>query len=258
MVQANTATPDMTMARDRFYFRLALAMAVTVIVGFAFQLAMGRSTFAARPLVHVHAFIFMGWVALFTVQVWLATHGAYSRHRVLGRVAMFWVVAMLAAGTALTVDVVQRGTTPFFFQPQHFLFANPATMLAFLSLFTAAIIMRRRTDWHLRLQLSAMAALLGPAFGRLLPMPLIIPYAFDAAVVAGMAFPLVAAWRDRRQTGRAHPAWWWGMGITLVMIGAAHLVARSPLGDAVYSAVTAGTPGATLPGMAFPPSPPMP
>ena len=57
--------------KDSFYFRSAVAMAIVIVAGFSMQFAMGRSTFAARPLVHVHGLIFMGWVAIFVTQSWL-------------------------------------------------------------------------------------------------------------------------------------------------------------------------------------------
>ena len=51
-----------------FYPIMAIAMALIVVVGFSTQLAMGRSTFASPLRVHVHAVLFMGWVALFVAQ----------------------------------------------------------------------------------------------------------------------------------------------------------------------------------------------
>ena len=44
-----------------FFLGGAIAMAATIAAGFSFQLAMGRSSFGAPPLIHVHAIAFMGW-----------------------------------------------------------------------------------------------------------------------------------------------------------------------------------------------------
>jgi hypothetical protein len=236
---------------DRFFFRLALAMALTVAVGFSVHLAMGRSSFGARPLVHAHALAFMGWVTIFLTQSWLATHGKAALHRQLGQLAAVWVLLLIGMGLAITIDVTRRGTAPFFFQPQIFLILNPSAIVAFLGLFIAALRLRRQGDWHRRLQISATTALLGPAFGRLLPMPLLIPWAFEAAVVATAVFPLIGAWRDKRRLGRVHPAWWWGLAVPLAVLLLAEGVARSPLGDAAYAAVTRGHPGAAIDGFGF-------
>ena len=243
---------------DSFFRTIALSMAATIVAGFSMQFLAGRSTFAARPLVHVHGIAFMLWVGIFTTQVWLATRGPIALHRKLGWFAAGWIVVLVALGFLITIDVTQRGTAPFFFRPQFFLIANPLSALVFAALAWMAIRLRRQTDWHMRLQICAMAAILGPGFGRLLPMPLLIPYSFEAAGIAGLVFPIAGAVRDWRREGKVHPAWWWGVVAILAVIPVAHALAASPVGDALYAAVTAGYPGAAVSGMEFPPPPPMP
>jgi hypothetical protein len=241
---------------EPFFRRMALVMAIIIAAGFTFQVAMGRSTFAARPLVHVHALVFFGWVALFLTQIWLVRAGDIARHRLLGRVGAVWVVAMVIMGIAITVDVTQRGIAPFFFQPQHFLVANPLGVLCFAGITAAAIVKRRESDWHRRLHLSALALLMGPAFGRLLPMPFMIPYAFEAAGIAGFVFIIVGMMRDWRVLGRVHAAWAWGLAVGAVWLTVSGPIARSSFGDALYQAVTAGHPGESVPGLAYAPPPP--
>ena len=200
----------------------------------------------------------MGWVGLFVTQAWLATHGPISLHRRLGWVGAGWIVVLLVMGSWISIDVTQRGTAPFFFQPQHFLIANTLSAIVFAALAWSAIRMCRQTDWHMRLHICAMTAIIGPAFGRLLPMPLLIPYAYECAGIAGLVFPLVGMIRDRRKYGRVHPAWWWGIAAILAVIPVSHIIANSPVGDAIYAAVTAGHPGADVAGLEFAPPPPMP
>jgi hypothetical protein len=199
----------------------------------------------------------MGWVAIFVTQSWFASRGPAALHRKLGQLAALWTLLMVVFGFWITIDVIQRGTAPFFFQPQHFLIANPTNILCFAIIILAALRLRRRPEWHKRLQLCAMAAILGPAFGRLLPMPLLTPYAWDIAGLCALIVPLIGALRDRRRDGRIHPAWWWGMLAIVAPIPIAHLIAFSPLGDGIYAWVTAGHPGAGVAGLAFAPPPPM-
>lgn len=243
---------------DSFFRTLVIVMALTVVAGFSLNLAMGRSTFAARPLVHLHGLAFMGWVGLFVTQAWLATRGPIALHRRLGWIGAGWIAVLLVLGSWISIDVTQRGTTPFFFQPQNFLIANPLSAIVFAALAWAAIRMRRQTDWHMRLHICAMTAIIGPAFGRLLPMPLLIPYAFELAGIVGLVFPIAGMIRDYRKSGRIHPAWYWGIAAVLSVIPVSHTVANSALGDSIYAAVTAGHPGANVPGLEFPPPPPMP
>lgn len=228
-----------------FFLKLAVAMAITVAFGFSMQLAMGRSSFGAPLVVHVHAVVFMGWVCIYVLQNWLVASGRVAVHRQLGWLALGWVLLMLVFGLAVTVSVVQRGAVPFFFLPQHFMVANPLGLLGFIALLTAAIAMRKRTDWHRRLQLCAMAMLMGPAFGRILPMPFMTPYAFEIASMAGLIFPLIAVWREWR-AGAVHPAWRWGLPVMPIMLLLAFAISHSAVGGAIYDAVSAGTKGADI------------
>lgn len=239
---------------EKFFFLTAIVMAAIIVAGFAFQLAAGRSTFAAPPRVHIHAFVFFGWVALYVLQNTLAATGSLALHRRLGWIAAAWVPAMVVAGTYVTVANIQAGRVPPFFQPAYFLLMNPLHILLFAGLVAAAILLRRRTQWHRRLLFSATASLLAPAFGRLLPLPLLIPWAAWAAFLPTLAFPVAGAIRDWRRDGRVHPAWWWGIGAVLGLLIALELLVRSPLGIAIYQAVTGGSPGA-LPPLGYPPLP---
>lgn len=246
---------DVGTREARFFFKLALAMAAAVVVGFSFHLAMGRSSFDAPLVVHGHAFVFMGWVGIYVLQNWLVASGNVALHRRVGWLAVGWLALLIWFGFAITIAIVQRGAAPFFFLPQHFLIANPLSLLASVGLVAAAVAMRRRTDWHRRLQLCAMAMLMGPAFGRLLPMPLLIPYAYEIAAMVGVAFPLIALWRDRRQ-GHIHPAWAWGLPVMPIVLLLSLVLSQSPIGDAIYRAVTVGTPGASVAPLDYPAPPP--
>lgn len=248
---------DRATVDDRAYFRtLATVMAVVQVGGFAFHLAMGRSSFDAPLIVHVHALVFMGWVAVFVAQPWLAHAGVTAAHRLLGRVALVWACALLLVGAPVTWAAVHGGRTPFFFQPQQFLISDPMTIVAALGLLAGAVALRKRQDWHARLQIGSFVMLMGPSFGRLLPMPFMGPYAFEIAASAPLVFVAAAAVRDLRVHKRVHPAWVWPV---LAMAGAlllARLIANSPLGEAAYAAAVAGTAAAGGDGMAFPPRPP--
>ena len=47
----------------RFFFTMACVMAATIVGGFLFNLVTGRSSFALPLVVHLHAFVMMGWLA---------------------------------------------------------------------------------------------------------------------------------------------------------------------------------------------------
>ena len=240
---------------DRFFLVSAVLMAVLMFGSFSLHAAMGRSSFAVPPIFHLHAVVFMGWVAIYLAQTAFATVGPLALQRRLGWIAAAWVVPMVILGPAITIARVREGQVPFFFEPQHFLVANPLTMAAFVALTIAAIVLRRRTDWHRRRHLCGRAAILGPGVGRLLPSPLMEPIAFQTAVAVGLVFPTAGVIADLRRGRGVHRAWLWGIGAILVAMLATEVIARSAIGDALYRAVTAGTPGENVAPWAFRPPP---
>jgi len=254
MIEDSVAKPRTS---DLRYFRICItAMAVIAVLGFVVNVVLGRSSFDAPLVVHVHAVVFMGWVAIFVTQAWLAAAGAKGLHRLLGVAAVVWAVAVVIMGPLVTIEAVRGERVAFFFYPQHFLLSNPASILGFLGLFTAAVLLRRHHDWHPRLQMGSFMLIMGAGIGRLLPMPFLTPYAYEIAAAAPLTFALFSMVRDQRVHGRVHPAWWWPIGVTVVILIATRLVAFSPLGDAIYAAATEGSIAAGTDGRAFPAPPP--
>ncbi len=235
---------------------MPIAMAATIVAGFSVQFLAGRSTFQAALPVHLHALTFMGWVAIFTAQATLGLRGKIDQHRKLGRIALCWLVLMIMMGFVITLRMVRAGNVPFFFRPQHFLVFDPLNVLVFTAMVLVAVSMRKRSDWHSRLQLGAMVLLMGPAFGRLLPMPLLAPYAYEAAGAACALFPLIGLGVDLKRSGRVHPAWLVSLAVLAAMIFLGDVITYSPLGDSLYRMATAGSSGAAVPGLEFgtPPS----
>jgi hypothetical protein len=248
-------TRDTVASDHRFAATMATIMGLVVVAGFSTQFLAGRSTFASPLRVHVHAVVFMGWVSIFVAQSWLATRGPLALHRKLGWIAAGWMVLMVVAAMAVMLAVVRNGTTPFFFQPQHFLIGNPLSLLCFVGLTSAAIVLRKRTDWHARLHLCGMTMIMGPAFGRILPMPLLIPYAFEVTGLFASLFIVAGMVRDRRHLGTVHPAWGVGLATMAFLIVLPLLLAPTAVGNWLYAATVAGYPGASVPGLEFAPPP---
>ena len=240
---------------ERFFLRAAIAMAVVVASAFSFNLAMGRSSFHAPPLVHAHAIAFMGWVAIYLLQNVLVATGRIDLHRLLGWIGAGWIAMMVVLGNVALVLMVRRGGVPFTFQPLHLLIYDSVIIFTFAGLTYAAIVLRRRTDWHRRLHYCGMSMLLGPAFARLLPLPLLIPWELEASYVALMIFPAVAAWSDVRRLGQVHPAWRWGIGTMVMAMLLTEVITHSAVGTVLYREATAGSPGAAIAPLDYAPPP---
>ena len=238
----------------KFFFTMACLMAALIVAGFAFNLAMGRSSFGAPWLVHFHAWVMMGWVALYLMQNTLIFAGNVALHRRLGWLSVLWLPAILVMGVLITRFSLQDHGGPPFFDENQFLISNPLHLFGFACLAASAIAVRRTTAWHRRLMYCAFATLTGPGVGRLLPAPLLIPYAwYIAAVLPPVLLALTGVLADRRRYGRAHPAWFWGIGTVIAVQIAADLIAYSDAGIAFTQQVLAGTPGAARPLTAFVP-----
>jgi hypothetical protein len=255
---ATIAEPGLTAPgkEERFFLRAAIAMTIVVVAGFSLDLALGRSSFHSPLLLHAHAITFMGWVFIYLLQNVFVATGRTHLHRQLGWIGSVWIAAMVVLGIVVTVAMVRRAGVPFFFTPLQFLVFDPLTVLTFAGLTWAAVIMRRQTDWHRRLHYCGMSLLIGPAFGRLLPMPFLIPYAYECVFAATLIFPAVAIWSDVRRNGRAHPAWRWGVGAMIGSLLLTEAITFSPIGTALYRLATAGSPGAAVAPLEFAPFPP--
>ena len=232
----------------RFFFIMACAMAAVLVAGFSLSIAMRRSNFGEPVLIHVHAVTFFGWVVLYLLQTGLVSSGSVHLHKRLGWLSLAWVPAMVVLGTAITIFVERSHGAPFFFDQNEFLFGNPIGILCFAGVVGVAVYNRRRTAWHSRLMLCAMASITGPGFGRLLPLPFLIPWSWWlASVVFPSIFIIIGMIADKRRIGRVHPAYLYGLGALVGSQLVADAIAYSPVGYAATRAVIAGTPGAERP-----------
>ena len=239
----------------RFFRNLIIAMAIIIVAGFSIQLAAGRSSFSAPLIVHLHAALFMGWVAITVLQAFLVSVGNREVHRRLGMVAAVWACAMMVVGPLVTIGMAHNSRVPFVFQPQYLLIADPATLVGFFGLLVAAIALRHRPDWHARLQIGAFMMLMGPGVGRILPMPLLIPNAFQIACSLPLIIPVIGMVRDWRVRGRPHSAWLVSIAVLVLSLAVAQVLVYSPLGDSIYAAATKGGSAEGTNGLAFPPPP---
>lgn len=238
-------------AEERFFFKLACAIAVVLVGGFSIHLAAGRSSFAVPPIYHLHGLVFFGWLGLFLTQTWLVSHDNLALHRRLGWLSALWVPVMAVLAITITVTSLRRSGGPFFFDANEFLLGNIAGTVGFVGMVAAAVRMRKRTDWHRRLMIGATAAITGPGWGRLLPTPLFIPYGWEITNSIGMVFVVAGIVRDKRANGAVHPAWWVALAAGLGWIVVGEVLAYTSWGIELTQSVMAGHPGAARPMEAY-------
>jgi hypothetical protein len=84
-------------------------------------------------------------------------------------------------------------------------------LLLFAGFVAAALVLRRRPDYHRRLMLLATVSIIPPAIARL-PW---VDFRAPLAVGLSLSFVVAGAIHDLRVRGRVHPAYVWG-GLALV------------------------------------------
>lgn len=198
-----------------FFLGLALLLIGYGLLGFWKSYFGAGLVLAALPslLVHVHAILFVGWLALFAVQTALIGRGRVALHRRLGIVMGWWAAAMIVIGPATTVMAVRRrgsGVDAAVFG------ADLVEAIAFAILIGAGLIRRRDPISHKRLMALASAAMIAPAIVRW-------PFGFiqQGPVAPSIFFllpPIALAAYDLATRRRVHGATWLGLALMVAVL----------------------------------------
>lgn len=199
--------------RDRgmlFYLGFGLVGLLVVALGFGvtYVVPMARRSFLAPWFVHLHGATALGWILLLIVQAKLVRVGRSPVHQRIGQLALPLSLAVWASGIATAAWAAERDLPKLGTAATSSLAGTVSGLTLYLLLVFAAVVMRRRPDWHKRLIMLATIQVLWPAFSRLRHfLPAVPnPEIWFALVLAYLPI-LVAALRDRRLYGRIHPVW---------------------------------------------------
>jgi hypothetical protein len=205
--------------RNAFLALLVLAWA-GIVSGFALDMIdhIRHETRSYPLIVHVHAFLFVSWLVLFTTQMMLVRGRRLDLHRRLG-MAMAWLVpVMVVVGLAAAwASERQAATLPGAHNPQ-FISINLTDMLGFATLTAAAIMLRRDPSAHKRLMLLSLFYLSTAGFARLWLMTIGYGgtdnfWGFFIALNIGGDIPIaLLGVYDLATRGRLHPAYVLGTG----------------------------------------------
>ena len=203
--------------RERlFYTGMAVAITITVFVGFAptYYLRPYFGTQPLAPLLHLHGLVFTSWLLLFLTQTALVAAKRTDIHRRLGLIGAVVAALMVVVGTLTAIiRTKQAAVSSGEVAPLIFLTIPLVDMLVFPSLVGAGFYFRRRADTHKRLMLLATISILPAAIARL-PFALLQagPPAFfgltDLFIAACLLYDLLAR-------GHIHRATLWG-GLLIV------------------------------------------
>ena len=212
----------------RLYTGAALLALLIVFAGFArtYYLKGAFGTPDLSVLVHMHGFVMTSWVVLFLVQARLVASGRTDLHRRLGVIGAALAALLVIVGVLTAITAARNGVSPGP-PPLVFLAIPIGDMVVFTILITAAILYRRRADFHKRLMLLATLSILTAAIARI-PVDALqsggLPAFFgatDLVILACIAF-------DTVKNRRLHPAFAAGLALVIASQVARFLVAGTP------------------------------
>lgn len=200
-------------ARDRaslFYVGFGIFGLIVVCFGFGWTYAvpMVRQTFLAPWFVHLHGVSALAWVLAFIGQAILIRGRRTPLHRRFGQAALPLSLLIWASGIATAVWAANRDISEFATSATSALAGTVTGLSLFLLLVLAALVTRKRPDWHKRLVMLATIQVMWPAFFRLRHwFPTVPDPEVWFALVLAYSPILVAALRDRLTCGKIHPVW---------------------------------------------------
>lgn len=233
------------LAERRFYTGIAVAILVTVLIGFSRSFFL-RPLFPDWPspsegIFYVHGVAFAAWIGLLVVQTSLVAGGRTSVHRTIGPFGAMLAVAMVVLGTVAALTAARRATgfVGIPVPPLQFLAVPLFDMVLFATFVTLAIVRRRDGQSHKRLMLLATVNLITAAIAR---WPLVGTFGPPAYFGLTDLFLIVLAVWDFRTRGRLHPVTLWG-GLLTILSQPLRLVVSGTAGWLAFARFLTGLPG---------------
>ena len=197
-----------------FYIGLSMLVTAIAFVGFwpTYFGPLLAGTVDKLPVIHVHAAIYVGWLAIFIAQAGFAATRRMDLHVRLGNIAIGYGVLVIVMGLTVAISMfavrVQAGDLE---EAHRRLIAPLLDMVFFAPLFAAAVRFRRKPEIHKRLMIVATTVLLVAAVGRMTflgrPWPLLLVW--SSPLLIGAAYDVV-----RR---RAVP-WIYLLGVVVIVM----------------------------------------
>lgn len=215
------ATMNTHTLRNRFPLIAAVALAALTVIGFTrtYYLRFLTDLPPMMALVHVHGILCTAWLVLHFGQARLVAARHVKLHTRMGIFTALIGVAIVVTGAMLSIDTALLGRAPPGRDPLQFLSVSLGSTVMFGLFLTAALVLRRRSEWHKRLMLLTTMVFLLPAIGRL--DRYVVEYGIPRGVlpfIVTAAFLVWACMNDLRKRGHVHPAYSVGGSVLLAAI----------------------------------------
>lgn len=246
MDMATLQASDSYLSDQRFFTRLAQVLAGLIIFGFLQWALRGFVNPVRTPLyIHAHGIAMLGWLGTIVTQNRLAGSGNLALHRRLGWASLILVLAIVGLGVFAGRMALAMNRVPPFFTDSYFLALTHVEVTVFALTVIFAIALRRDTQWHRRLMITATVILMEPALGRLLPMPLLGQITggwIEAALQVG--FLGIMARHDTKVLGRVHPATIVGIALVIAVHALIQVLAGMPIMASYVESIARNSGGA--------------
>ena len=219
---------------ERRLYTLAAVVAIAVMfAGFAptYYLRGLYETQQLNALRHVHGIVMTAWFGIFLVQAQLVARHRVADHRRLGIAGAVVALLVVILGVSVGIASARSGVNPAGVSPKVFLVLPFGEMVAFASLVGAALLLRKRPEYHKRLMLLATLAMLAPAMARL-PIDFLDEFGPPAHFALTDLVILAFVVHDTVKTRRLHPAFAAGLVFIIVVQVGRLAISQTPLWDA--------------------------
>lgn len=216
---AETPIPPALRPRHPFYTWAAALAVLVAVIGFArtYYLKVAFGTPELSALKHLHGLVMTSWLVLFVVQVRLVATGRTAIHRKVGIAGALIAFMVVFAATDLAITSAREGFTPLAtLSPLVFLVLPMGEVVTFTVLITAAILLRKRPEYHKRLMVVGTLSMLTPAVARMVinmgipPAPPLFFLLTDVMILGCIAY-------DTMRHKRVHPAFASAFGVVLLI-----------------------------------------
>jgi uncharacterized membrane protein YozB (DUF420 family) len=216
---------DRKASERKFYSRMALFLALLVLLGFGPSFYL-RNIVPAYPrpnptlplAVILHGTVFTLWMAAVIAQTQLISARKHEIHMRLGKLTMLLAILMIPVMYMTAVWQVARANQPPFTDPLTWTIVPLAVIVPFSLLVWNGWRKRRDVQTHKRLMLSAaILVVMGPSIGRLPIAPPTLGGTTFVFLVGFLLFVPLILW-DRRTLGRVHPASKFGIAMAALWV----------------------------------------
>ncbi|HVM23379.1 MAG TPA: hypothetical protein VM308_08805 [Sphingomicrobium sp.] len=225
MATTIAAGTDRKASERKFYSRMAIFLAVVVLLGFgpSFYLrgimpSYPRPNPTLPPTVMLHGLVFTAWMVAIIAQTQLVAARRTDVHMKLGVLTVLLASAMVPVMYLTAVWGVARGGQPPFTDALSWTIVPLAVIVPFAVLVWTGWNERRNPQWHKRAMLgAAILVVAGPSIGRLpIAPPTLVGFTIQM-LLGLLLFTPLCIW-DRRTQHRVHPATWLGLAMLAVSI----------------------------------------